>query len=168
MGGAVTTWIVLAAATLISEDAACVAAGTLVARGDLTAAAGVGACAAGILSGDLGLWAMGRLGRAILAPPAWLVRRLERARAPRWRRTLRHGVSAAIVTSRFLPGTRLPLYVASGLYGVPFRTFSVWSAVAVMLWTPLVVLTSARAWDAAAAVPAVPIVRHLLLWVPGA
>ena len=58
----------LALATLVSEDLACIAAGVLAARGALSFPAAVAACLAGILAGDLLLYLAGRtLGRAALA-----------------------------------------------------------------------------------------------------
>ena len=50
-----------------------------------------------------------------------------------------------IITSRFTPGARLPLYVAAGLVRMPPMRFGSWTAVAVTMWTPVVVLASARA-----------------------
>ena len=137
-----TLWLGLAASTLVSEDLACIAAGLLIQRGDLSVVGGVSSCAAGILAGDIGLWALGRLGGATLAAQPWLVRRMG-ARADTWRATARRGAPAAIVSSRFLPGTRLPLYVGAGVAGVPLAVFTVWSALAVLVWAPLVVLGSA-------------------------
>jgi membrane protein DedA with SNARE-associated domain len=50
----------LAAATLVSEDLTCLAAGALVAEGRLPFAAGTAACFAGILAGDVLLFLAGR------------------------------------------------------------------------------------------------------------
>jgi len=66
-------------ATFVSEDAACLAAGALIARGDLSAPLGVGACALGIFAGDMGLWALGRAGGHVLTSK-WFARRLPATR----------------------------------------------------------------------------------------
>jgi hypothetical protein len=58
---------------------------------------------------------------------------------PRW---FGRNAATAIVASRFLPGARLPLYLAAGATGVPLRTFALWSVVAVSLWTPTLVFFS--------------------------
>src|SRR5690606_9840393 len=46
---------------------------------------------------------------------------------------------AVIVMTRFLPGTRLPTYVAAGMVGTGFWTFALWFALAGLLWTPALV-----------------------------
>ena len=55
--------MLLAAGTLVSEDLACVAAGALVAKGDLSLASAAFACAVGIFAGDIGLYAAGHFRR---------------------------------------------------------------------------------------------------------
>ena len=49
----------------------------------------------------------------------------------------------AVLTSRFLPGTRLPMYLAAGIWGRRPVAFAGWSLLAVLLWTPLLVLLTA-------------------------
>lgn len=133
----------LVAGTLVSEDLACVAAGLLVMNSRLDAVSAVTACAAGIWLGDLGLWAAGRLlGRRALGWPR--VRNfVTPAREARFAEWFTKNAATAMIGSRFLPGTRLPLYVTAGALGGSFRLFAVWSAVAVALWTPPLVLLSA-------------------------
>lgn len=133
----VLTLIGIAAATLISEDATAIGAGIAVRDGLLDLWPAMAACAAGIYVGDIGLWAAGRYGRrwvltwpgvrthagSVRAFGAWLDRR----------------PATAILGSRFLPGTRLPLFVAAGVAGTNDRAFFFWTAVAVILWTPVIV-----------------------------
>lgn len=125
------------AATLISEDLTALTTGLLAANGRLPLWVGIAACASGIWAGDLGLWLAGHfLGRPARA---WI----GRPTSARWtdlasRVSRRPG--RAILASRFLPGTRLPLYLASSSLGVPLRTFAGWSALAVLLWTPPLVM----------------------------
>ena len=143
------TLVLLTLATLASEDLACVAAGVLIARGEISPAAGVLACAVGIFGGDCGLWALGKFGgRAARAWP-WFARRLVAASAASW--VDRHA-GLVLLGSRFTPGTRLPLYVGAGLLGLSFRRFALWTGVAATLWTPAIVLASAQAGDAGARV----------------
>jgi pimeloyl-ACP methyl ester carboxylesterase/membrane protein DedA with SNARE-associated domain len=133
----------LALATFASEDLACISGGMLVAHGQLGFAAAVAGCAAGILAGDLGLFFAGRLvGRPIVT--WWPVRN--------WLTPSRLATSAAwidahgtrvVLASRFVPGTRLPTYFAAGMLGVRTWPFARAFAVAVLLWTPLVVGASA-------------------------
>jgi membrane protein DedA with SNARE-associated domain len=156
------TVALLALATLLSEDLACVAAGVLIAQGDLPPAAGVLGCAVGIFAGDCALWASGRVGGALLSRrrtgealhigKGWrlLWRPTFVAASERGGRWLERHAAAVIVFSRLTPGTRLPLYVAAGLVRVPFLRFALWTAVAVAVWTPAIVLASARAGEAGA------------------
>jgi hypothetical protein len=44
-----------------------------------------------------------------------------------------------ILASRFMPGTRLPTYVAAGILRVPLVKFVPWFVLACALWTPLLV-----------------------------
>lgn len=138
-----TALLALAVATFVSEDGACIVAGGLIAQGRLSALEGVVACALGILAGDIGLWAAGRTGaRLMRLSPRGLEARLAQTSLAMadW---LRRNAAGAIVASRFLPGTRLPLYVTSGAIGVPISTFALWAAIASSMWTPLLVLSAA-------------------------
>lgn len=134
-----TALLLIALATFVSEDLACIGAGLLIARGSLPWWPGVAACFAGIFAGDLLLYAAGRwAGSAALraAPLKWFVRPEDLERSRRWfaRRS-----PALIMWGRFVPGTRLPTYVAAGVVRVPSALFAVWTCVAAALWTPLLV-----------------------------
>lgn len=138
-GFALVVWMALvAAATFISEDLACLAAGLLVARGRVDFVPAVVACAVGIFVGDLLVYLMGRLGRPWLerAPLRWLVRPADVERSRRWFR--RRG-GWVILASRFLPGTRLPTYLTAGLLRVNALWFTVQLLVPVAVWTPILV-----------------------------
>jgi membrane protein DedA with SNARE-associated domain len=139
----------LAAATLASEDLACVAAGLLVAAGGADPWVALGGCLGGILVGDARVFAVGRWGRRTA-----LGGRLGRAVPPhRWdeigRWLGRHGPRTAVL-ARFLPGTRVPVFFAAGLTGVPAGRFLAWAVAAALLWVPLVVLTVAVFGEAVA------------------
>lgn len=134
--------LALVSATLASEDLACVSAGVLVGTGGLDPWLALAGCAAGIVLGDFGVWAVGRwgggtvlgsrLGRALPA------HRLNEMGA--W--VARNGALTAVL-SRFLPGTRVPVFFVAGAARVPAARFLVWAAVAALLWVPLVVLAVA-------------------------
>lgn len=133
----------LAAATLVSEDLTCLASGALVARGTLGLAPAVAACFLGILVGDVLLFLCGRwLGARALerAPFVWF---LDEARVAEARSWLERRGGIVILSSRFLPGARLPTYFASGALGTSPVRFTLWFALAGLLWTPLVVATAA-------------------------
>jgi membrane protein DedA with SNARE-associated domain len=128
-------------ATFASEDLACITAGLLVARGELSFVPATIACGAGIFVGDLGLYLLGRLAARGLCRWPWVQRRLPAADGALagWRRRFtRHG-AIYLFASRFLPGSRLPLYLAAGAIGWPLRRFAAVLAIAAAVWTPLLV-----------------------------
>jgi membrane protein DedA with SNARE-associated domain len=155
----------LAAGTFVSEDLACVLAGVLVLEGRLDPVAAIAACAVGIWVGDLGLWAVGRLlGSRVLTWPR--VRRLlTPERSTRFAEWFEAHAASAILASRFVPGTRVPLYLAAGALGGSPGRFAFWSMIAVALWTPPIVLVSAGVVLPLAATPALDngIVRGVAL-----
>ena len=133
----------LAAGTLASEDLTCVAAGALVADGRLGFGEATLACFAGILAGDLLLFLLGRsAGRWVLASrlAARLVRPAAINRGSEW--LGRHGL-LAILATRFVPGTRVPTYVAAGALKTSAWRFAGFLALAAACWTPLLVGASA-------------------------
>ena len=139
----------LALGTLVSEDLSCIGGGLLVAAGKLALGPVVLACFTGIFVGDLLLVVAGRWGgRRALA--MWPLREWVSTdaveRASRW--FIRRG-PYLILASRFMPGTRLPTYVAAGILRVPLVKFVPWFALACALWTPLLVGAAALAGQAA-------------------
>ncbi len=141
----------LALATLISEDLACVAAGLLVARGAFGLPAASLACFLGILGGDLLLFFAGRYGGrpAITRPPlSWWIRPEQIDRGEAW---FRERGGRVLFAARFLPGSRLPTYLAAGLLGCPIGTFTLWLVVAGAIWTPILVGLASKLGAAALA-----------------
>ncbi|MFK8014409.1 MAG: alpha/beta fold hydrolase [Gammaproteobacteria bacterium] len=140
--------ITLALSTLISEDAACIGAGFLVAGGQIAFWPATVACLVGIYVGDALLFFLGRhLGAPALhrAPMRWMVNSAGIDTAKAWFQ--RRG-ALAILISRFVPGTRFPTYVAAGALGLSFLHFSGWFLLAAVLWTPILVALSAAAGSA--------------------
>ncbi|MEM1178876.1 MAG: alpha/beta fold hydrolase [Acidobacteriota bacterium] len=138
-GPTLLVWILLLmVATLVSEDLTCLAAGLLVAYGSLGFAPAVFACGAGIFLGDLGLYAIGRLGRPFIgkAPLRWFIKPADLKRSQQW---FEERGALVILLSRFVPGTRLPTYVGAGLLSMNPLTFSIYLLIPVALWTPLLV-----------------------------
>ena len=137
-----TVGALLALATLVSEDLTSIGAGLLVADGRLPFAAASIACFAGIFVGDLLLFGAGRwLGRPILRRPPlrWWLDDEAVARSSAWFER-RGGV--VVLISRFTPGTRLATYFTAGLLHTSFWRFAFYMALAVGLWTPLLVLVA--------------------------
>ncbi len=142
-GGLVIPLVVLALATLASEDLACIGAGLLIARGDLGATSGIAACTIGIIGGDLLLYALGRwVGRPVArrAPIAWFVRETALERGAAW---FAQKGTLAVLVARFIPGSRLPTYLAAGVLHAPFARFAGACTMAALLWVPALVLFSA-------------------------
>ena len=120
-----TAGVMLAAATLVSEDAATLTAGALVAARTIPAATAIAWVALGIWIGDLGLFGLGRVARRVPAAQRWIDRRWSREQVHAMGGRLNRGAAIAILGSRFLPGTRVLLYVAAGALHVRVSTFAI-------------------------------------------
>ena len=139
---AVVVFILLAVATLVSEDLACITAGVMASQGRVSFILASMACLFGIFFGDLMLFGAGRvLGRAAIrkAPLKWFIKSEDIERASVW--LTRRG-PAVIFASRFVPGMRLPTYFAAGVLNTSFWRFSIYFFIACLIWTPLLVAIS--------------------------
>ena len=140
---AIVLAISLAIATFVSEDLACITAGVLVAEGRISFSFAVIACFVGIFVGDMLLFFIGRyFGRAALRLPPlrWLIRPELLVSSSEW---LSRNGSTAIFATRFIPGTRLPTYLAAGALHTSARKFTGYFLLAAAVWTPLIVGASA-------------------------
>ena len=121
-------------ATFAYEDGATVLAATLSAAGRLDLRLGLASAFGGIWLGDIGLYALGfGFGRRTMQSK-WLQRFLSAdklAKAEAW--FSRRG-AAALVLSRFVPGSRLPLYVAAGAIRTPFKQFVAITGITSTFW----------------------------------
>ena len=132
----VTILVLLVFATFLAEDLTCIAAGLLVARGVLGFWMASFACFLGIYIGDLLLYAAGRwFGRPVLrwAPFRWWIKESDL-----WRLSEafdRKGVWLIFV-SRFIPASRLPLFLGAGILHYSFVRMALAVLVAGGLWTP--------------------------------
>src|SRR5215470_12923127 len=121
-------------ATFIYEDGATLLAATLSASGSLDPQIGLLATFLGIWVGDMGLYGLGSSFGRRTAQSRWLRKYLRPeslARAEGW--FTRHG-SLALVMSRAIPGSRLPLYVAAGALRHPVRSFARTTAACSAVW----------------------------------
>lgn len=140
---AAVMFIALALATFVSEDLACITAGVLVAEGRMSLLLAVIACFLGIFVGDMLLFLVGRwIGRPAVAraPLKWLIRPGSLDSASAW---LSRTGAVTIFASRFVPGTRLPTYLAAGVLHTSARKFVAYFLLAAAVWTPLIVGLSA-------------------------
>ncbi len=137
-------FMMLLGATFISEDLSCITAGVLVARGQFDLTAAILACFLGIWIGDLLLFLIGRwFGQKALqrAPLRWFISEEKVLRGAEW---FQKRGAVAIFLSRFTPSFRLPMYFGAGMFRMSFLRFSFWAAIAVAIWTPILVYFSAK------------------------
>jgi membrane protein DedA with SNARE-associated domain len=132
----------LALSTLISEDLASIGAGLLAREGHVPLTHAVVACIVGVYVGDLGLWGMGRVlgSRATQIP--WVSCAVVSIDVAALRSQIETRFGTAILVSRFVPGSRLPMYVAMGAWGQRPLAFAAWSLIAVVAWTPLLMIAT--------------------------
>ncbi|HMY45590.1 MAG TPA: VTT domain-containing protein, partial [Leptospiraceae bacterium] len=126
-------YVLIALSTFVSEDLTCIATGMAAATHKVALVPGIIACASGIFAGDLLLFAAGRiLGRPAvkIRPLKWFVTERKIEESSRWFAAKGHWL---ILTSRFIPGTRLPTYFAAGLLKVNLVEFLFWFALAALL-----------------------------------
>jgi len=131
--------LLIALATLVSEDLTCIATGVLIAQGKLSFAEGTAACLGGIFGGDMLLFLAGRLvgRRALRWPP--FARVLPPTQVERGASWLERRGLVVIFLSRFTPGLRLATYFAAGLLPTSLATFTIYFLLAAAVWTPILV-----------------------------
>ena len=113
------------AASLVSEDLASIGVGLLLGAGRVSLPAALGVTAFALLLGDLLLVLGGRWLGAGLGVRAFPV------------------PGEALFWSRFIPGARLPTYVAAGMNRMPLSRVVAWLGFAVVVWAPAIVLLTA-------------------------
>ncbi|MBI5862986.1 MAG: VTT domain-containing protein, partial [Planctomycetes bacterium] len=129
--------------TFVSEDLTCIGAGLMIHAREIHWPIGVAACLLGIFVSDLGLWLSGRVvGRRLLAWD-WVRRRLPAHSLQSLESWFAVQGWKAVLAARFLPGTRLPMYLAAGMLGRRAGRFALPAFVAAALWTPLLVMSVA-------------------------
>ncbi len=150
--------LTLFAATFVAEDVATIAAGVLVSQTGADPFAALTAVILGTAMGDLALYGFGRwggntkLGRKLRACS-------DVKRAEGW---ISGRVLALVFAARFLPGSRLPVFTASGLVAAPFAPVAAIIAITTPFWTGGLFAVSYYAGEAgaqeliAAALPAGP------------
>ncbi|HTF89274.1 MAG TPA: VTT domain-containing protein [Planctomycetota bacterium] len=129
--------VMIALATFVSEDLACIAAALIAARGELSPLATLSAAGLGIWAGDLGVYALGAaVGRPLARrrPVSWFVDEAHLDRAREW---FAHRGTAVLWIARLIPGTRLATYLAAGTLHAPFLRFAWVTFIACLIWTPL-------------------------------
>jgi membrane protein DedA with SNARE-associated domain len=124
--------------TFILEDATTVFAAMAVSDHRLSGAITLAALYFGVAIGDMGLFGLGQLAAA----HPWARRYVILDKVQAVRRWLDGRLVSAVISTRFLPGARLPTYTACGFLGVSFRRFAIAVVVGTMLWTTLLFAVS--------------------------
>jgi membrane protein DedA with SNARE-associated domain len=125
--------IALFAATFVAEDAATIAAGVIVGGTGADPYLPLGAVILGTAIGDLALYGAGRWG-AETAIGAKLRRRED---VGRMLAALARRMLGFLIIARFVPGLRLPVFIASGVAQAPFRLVAAVVALSTPIWTTL-------------------------------
>src|ERR1700735_3090528 len=122
--------IAIILATFVLEDATMVAVGVMAADGLISIPVGMISLAAGIALGDFGLYGIGRYARGHPRVGHWV--HSERLRPfGEW---LHAKLYSTVIAARFLPGARLPTYLACGFFSVSLRRFAIPVAGATIVW----------------------------------
>jgi membrane protein DedA with SNARE-associated domain len=122
-------------ATFVQEDVPTVSAALLAAAGKLPWTTGFLGCFLGIWIGDLLLYLAARgWGRRALTLK-WVQRFVSAEAVTRSESWFAHQGVWLLITSRVIPGTRLPTYLAAGFLRLPFGRFALITGLAVSVWT---------------------------------
>jgi membrane protein DedA with SNARE-associated domain len=127
--------LLIALATFLQEDVAALLVGLAVANEDIDLQPAAIGVFLGALSANLAFWLAGRL----LGPAAFKLPGLRGAEKSgtmeKARIQFKRSGFLAILASRFLPGTRIPVCAISGILGMSFPRYLLYSLVAVVPWT---------------------------------
>jgi len=127
-------------ASYIMEDPTTVFTGLLVADGQLDLTVALIGIFVGIFTGDLALYLLGWFGGKRVLRWKWVRKRMPTRHVDALGLWFdRHGWKA-VLASRFIPGTRFPLYVSAGATGRKPGRFAVWTCLAVATWAPVMLL----------------------------
>ncbi|MFT8418041.1 MAG: VTT domain-containing protein [Acetobacter sp.] len=132
--------VIVILATFVLEDAATVITAIQVHLHIISIPLALASLYVGIIVGDVGLYALGAL--AAKWPPAtrWITVPSAQARQA-W---LSKNLFWVVFVSRFVPGTRLPLYTACGFLRAGLPVFTAATTCATLIWTTALFLLSLR------------------------
>lgn len=142
---AAAIFFILFFGTFVSEDLACITAGTLIGQGHISFTLGLSACFSGIFVGDVLLFLVGRVfGRRVAGHPLFsrFVSDKALAKASDW---LERRGPETVFLSRFIIGLRLPTYLAAGFLRTNLLKFSMYFLIASAIWTPILIASTAYA-----------------------
>jgi membrane protein DedA with SNARE-associated domain len=137
LGDMVVLMVTIVLSGFLSEDGATITAATLATSSLLDFRLAFVSAIGGLWIGDLGVYFAARCARSGIGRRHWASRLFLGGKVPvpgkaepsePWK----------LAASRFLPGTRLPAYLAAGFGRMPLRLFAVVTAISATLWTLLV------------------------------
>jgi membrane protein DedA with SNARE-associated domain len=126
--------------TFVLEDAATVLAAMQAQSGSVPVLLALASLYVGIILGDLGLYGLG----ALSAKVSWIERLLPAQRRRQGTEWLQGRVFQVVFISRFIPGARLPTYLACGFLNAGILSFALAAVVATLVWTSLLFGISLR------------------------
>lgn len=138
--------VILFGATFVAEDIATIAAGVLVGQLGASSIAALSGVILGTAFGDIALFMVGRWG-AHSRLGKRLRMRTDVCRAEGW---VRDHTLWLVFAARFLPGTRLPIFTASGYVRAPASAVVAIIALTTPVWTAALFETARRAGSASA------------------
>ncbi|MEN8663173.1 MAG: alpha/beta fold hydrolase [Lentimonas sp.] len=122
-----------------SEDLACIIGGILAASGVMSLPAAIVGCFLGIFISDVGLYLIGRVfgGRAMRI--GFIAKAFEGSSFTRLKAGYERKGLQVVFLTRFIPGSRVPVYTTGGVMKLPFPRFCLWLSIAAAIWTPILV-----------------------------
>lgn len=132
--GSLALGLAIVLGAFVSEDGATITAATLMATATLDPTIAFVSAFAGLWFGDLGVYALARLGGPTLLRRDWFQKWFA---APMPDSAVNDG-RLGLAVSRFFPGTRLPAYLSAGFRRMPTIVFAAITAVSALAWVILV------------------------------
>lgn len=123
--------LIIILGVILLEDTTTVIVGVLAADGVLGIPFALSSLYAGIVLGDIGLYFLGYLA----STNARLARYVDHDFVAPFRAWLENRFVLTIFSARFIPGSRLPTYTASGFFRSPLSTFIMTATIATSIWT---------------------------------
>lgn len=151
--------VMLGLLTFVQEDVPTVSSALLAAAGKISWTTSFLGVFLGIWVGDALLYLLARrVGRPLLQR-SWSKRFFDADAVARSERWFSEKGTWLLVSSRFVPGTRLPTYLAAGFLRLPFGRFLMVTGTAVAIWTAGVFLLARKSGPG--------LLNWLQLWTPG-
>jgi len=125
--------------TLVSEDAACVAAGLAISSAITTWPVALVSCSLGAIMGDTVMFLLGYfVGRPVIG--WWPFNKfLSAAQLDIAKKWFSQNEILVIILSRFTPGLRGPVYISAGILKMSLIKFLVVHTISVLIWAPLLI-----------------------------